>query len=274
MPPIGLWTYNYWNKKKKEKKKFGKWLYKSLSSPPVLISDVNPDLRAQKIQNDLFDMGYFQTRAWATVDTSARNPKKAKIKYTVELSPPSHYNLIELEPLSGSIDTMINLDYFSEEIKTGDQFNLAKLKTARDGLTMQIQDQGYFYFTPEIIQLTADTTIGDQKLNLILGSDEQLPPSVLSTYEIGQIHVYITRSSDTSKVRIDTVRYDDVTIYSTGDLMKDDVIRNAVFLTSGELYSYQSHQGTNSRLNSLGVFRYVRQPLHIPQTTASPGHSM
>ena len=63
LPPIGLWVHNYW--KKSEKHKIGKWLYKTLSSTPVLVSDVNPDLRAKKIENDLFDLGYFHTKAWS-----------------------------------------------------------------------------------------------------------------------------------------------------------------------------------------------------------------
>ena len=95
LPPIGLWVHNY--RKVDEQKKFGSWLYNSLSSDPVLITDVNPELRTKKIESDLFDQGYFQTRAWSVVDTSARNPKKAGVSYFVEVGSPSHYDQIRFK---------------------------------------------------------------------------------------------------------------------------------------------------------------------------------
>ena len=256
LPPIGLWTYNYWEVG--EEKKFGNWLHKKLSAAPVLISDVNPDLRARKIENDLFDMGYFHSKAWATIDTSSRNPKKARIKYTVQLPPPTLYNEIELESFSESLDTLINLDNFSKQVKTGDQFNLDKLKSTRNDLAREIQEEGYFLFTPEVIELNADTTMGDHLINLSLGRDQELPPEILSTYEIGQIHVQISRSSDPGIIETDTLRTEHLTIYSKGDLLKPDVLGDAVYLIPGNLYSYRAHQNTNIRLNSLGIFRYVR----------------
>ena len=55
--------YGYIITGKHQKRKLGKWLYKTLTSDPVLVSDVNPDLRAKKIENDLFDLGYFQYKS-------------------------------------------------------------------------------------------------------------------------------------------------------------------------------------------------------------------
>ena len=256
LPPIGLWTYNYWEVD--EEKKFGTWLHKRLSAPPVLISDVNPDLRARKIENDLFDMGYFHSKVWATIDTSSRNPKKARIKYTVQLPPPTLYNEIELESFSESLDTLINLEKFSKQVKTGDQFNLDILKSARNDLAREIQEEGYFLFTPEVIELNADTTMGDHLINLSLGRDQDVPPEILATYKIGQINVQISRSSDPGIIKTDTLRTEHLTIYSKGDLLKPDVLGDAVYLIPGNLYSYRAHQNTNIRLNSLGIFRYVR----------------
>ncbi len=73
LPPIGLWVHNHMEPDKE--KKFQSWLYKTLASEPILLSDVNPDLRAAKVENDLFNQGYFHTKVWAEVDTSSRNQK-------------------------------------------------------------------------------------------------------------------------------------------------------------------------------------------------------
>ena len=150
LPPVGLWVHNYM--KPKEGKKFGKWFYKTFSSYPILISDVNPELRSAKIGNDLFDKGYFHTKAWAVVDTSKRNPKKGRVSYFVDLAPPNFYDKVIIDTLSNQIDSLISKDDFMKQIKSGDQFNLEKLKNSRIDLSRRIQENGYYYFIPEFIR--------------------------------------------------------------------------------------------------------------------------
>ena len=48
--PIGLWVYN-WNIKKE--KGFKWWLYRKLAKKPVLISDVQPELRLKMVENNM-----------------------------------------------------------------------------------------------------------------------------------------------------------------------------------------------------------------------------
>jgi len=256
LPPIGLWAYNYW--KPDENRKIGSWLSKTLSSPPVLISEVNPELRAQKIENELFDLGYFKTNAWSVIDTSARNSKKARVTYFVELAPPSFYNQIVFDTLRETIDTLINQNNFSNHIKTGDQYNFETLITARNELSRGIQNQGYFYFIPDFIELSADTTAEQYKLNLVVGRNKELPRSVLSTYKIDNIIIHISQPSDTGSQKVDTTQIVDITIISSGDFLKPAVLAKAVYLNKGDLYSHTAYQRTLSRLNNLGVFSYVR----------------
>ena len=256
LPPIGLWVHNYWSVD--DQKKFGRWMHKKLSASPILLSDVNPELRAQKIESDLFDLGYFQVNAWSVIDTSSRNPKKARISYFVDLSPPYTYNKVDFASDKESIDTLLNRAAFRKQIKPGDQFNLEKLTSARNGLSRQIQNQGYFYFTPDFIGLNADTAIGLNQLNLEIREKQELPPEVLARYEIDHIDIHISRPSDTAFSISDTTFIGDLSIISSGDYLKSTVLGKAVFFNKGELYAYDTYQSTITRLNSLGIFSYVR----------------
>lgn len=256
LPPIGLWVHNYWDVD--ERFRFRSWLQKSMTAPPILLSDIKPEQRAQKIQNDLFDQGYFEAKAWASVDTSTRNPKKAKVSYYVELSPPYRYNRIEFDTVSESIDTLINQDHFGTMIKEGDQFNLDKLKNARSDLSEQIQDEGYFFFNHEYLKLSVDTALHTHYLNLVVGKQEDIPKPVLTTYELGNIFVHISRPSDTLSKKIDTTYFEDLKIISSEQYLKPEVLDRAIFLNEGELYSYELHRNTVTRLNSLGIFSSVR----------------
>ena len=260
--PVGLWVYNYTDVD--NSKKFKKWIFKTFSKPPVLISDINPDLRAQKIENDLFDLGYFDTKAWARVDTSSRNSKKARISYHVQISSPYRYNRIEYDSARESIDTLVTTNNFNKLIAPGDQFNLEKLILARTGLSRQIQNRGFFFFNPDHIGLIADTALGNKQLNLLIRRQEGLPKVILSTYRIDSLQVHITGSSDSAVFKMDTTLFDGMTIVSSGDHLKPGVVRDAVFFRTGELYTYDTYQNTITRLNNLGVFSYVRISYELP----------
>jgi outer membrane protein assembly factor BamA len=255
LPPVGLWVHNYW--KPNETKKFRSWLYKTLSSSPVLISDVNPELRAKKIENDLFDMGYFNTRAWSTTEINKRNPHKARLSYTVEITPPYHFNEIKLDTISDHLDTLISKDVFTKQIITGDQFNLAKLKTSRDDLSRRLQDSGYFFFIPELIVLKSDTTAVKNKINLVFGKRKSLPKNALSVYKINNIIINYSLRSDSVTAKADTSWFNDIAIVSSGKTLKHEILINSVFFHKGDNYSYNAYQKTLNRLNNLGVFKSV-----------------
>ena len=256
LPPVGLWVYNYWQDD--EQKKIKHWIFKTVSKPPVLISDIQPDMRAQNMENDLFDQGYFSARAWPVVDTSERNPRKARVAYFIEPGEPYRYAGIDFDSTLENIDTLITREEFRGQIGPGDQYNLDKLKKARNDLARAFQDRGYFYFNQDHIQLEADTALGNSRMYLVVKSNGELPASVISRYNIDSIRIYITRSSDSTGSMLQSSIYDDFSIFSTGDYLEPEVIRKALFIKAGDQYSYTAYQNTITRLNNLGVFSYVR----------------
>jgi len=256
LPPIGLWVHNYWDVD--EDKAFGSWVHKTLSASPVLIKEVNPDLRAKKIESELFDAGYFKTNARAELVMNPRNPKKARITYIVEVSPPYVYNQILLDTLTEDIDTLIRSLEFKNRIIPGDQYNLDKLKDARSELSREIKNEGYFHFTPEYIELEADTALQKNMLNLYISRPEDLPREILSTYTIDNILINITHAVDTADTAPDTTTIGNISIVSPGDYVNPEILASAIYFTRGEKYSHTAYQNTISRLNNLGIFSYVR----------------
>ena len=256
LPPIGLWVHNYWNIK--ETSKIGTWLFKTLSSSPVLVSEVNPELRAQKIESELFDLGYFNNKAWSVVEKNSKNPKKARVSYFIEVAPPYVYNQILFNPPEEKIDSLITQYDFKSEIKPGKQYNLEYLKNAREEMFTGIQNEGYFFFSPDHITLTADTSVAQNMLDLVVGRKMELPPAVLSTYKIDQILVHISKPDEFEDSTLNSSSYGDIKILSSGSYLKPEALSRAIYFKKGEKYSYSAYQNTISRLNNLGVFSYVR----------------
>ena len=76
-----LWVYNHFSKKES---KFAKWMTKSFGKPPVLMSQVNPTLRASVAKSVLRNNGYFRGDVNYEI-IPQKNPKKSKIRYSVRL---------------------------------------------------------------------------------------------------------------------------------------------------------------------------------------------
>jgi hypothetical protein len=153
---------------------------------------------------------------------------------------------------------VIRQSSFDDKIKPGDQFNLSALKSARRDVSRELQNLGYFYFNPELIELSADTTITKGELDLIIGRNRSVPPSVYEIYTINSIRIHLARSSQQDTVTGHSATLGDLTIYSTEDFLKPGLIGKAVYFKTGEIYSYNAYEQTVKRLNNLGVFNYVR----------------
>jgi outer membrane protein insertion porin family len=144
-----------------------------------------------------------------------------------------------------------------KQIKEGDQFNLEKLKSSRAELSRRIQEEGYYYFIPEFIDLKADTTVGDNRLDMTIAKRKDLPESVLSRYKISNISIMNSQGRDTLFSERYSTIYDGLSIKSTGDILKPGILANSIYFRKGDIYSYSAYQNTTTRLNNLGIFKSV-----------------
>jgi len=266
LPPFSLWIYNY--AKPKKEKGIGNWFYKAFSKPPVLLSDVNPELRAAKIQSDLRNRGFFQSTASASIHTMKHNPKKAKASYEVELYPPWKIHRIEYDSTLQRMDSIIEEPGYSDILEAGERFDLADIKKVRGNLAENIQENGYYFFIPDYISVNADSSIGGRQTDLFFGIKENPGEHVLSRYRMNNITIRLTMAGDS--VLTDTLQYKDILIISRGTIIKPGILYNCVDFRKGDYYSVTSYRKTLSNLNDLNVFRLSNMNFAVPDNdTAS-----
>jgi len=256
IPPVGLWVNNYM--KPTKTKGFKKWVYKTFSTQPVLLSDVNPELRAKKIENSLFDMGYFNAKATSKVIVSSRNPRKAKVTYSIEVTPPFCYNNIIFDAPVDQIDTLINEIGTDKQINAGDQFDFATVQAMRSNLSLKLQNKGYYFFNQDFIRTRVDTAVGNYRMDLLVGKKAGIPPQGLQAYTINRISIKIYKSSTDSTTVCDTTTYNDIAIISDGFILKPEVLTSAIAFKTGDIYTNKAYELTTNRLNNLGLFKSVR----------------
>jgi len=257
LPPGGLWIYNYL--KPAEDTVRPRWFYRTFAKEPVLISQVNPEARCQKLESDLFSVGFFHARVWANIDTSRRNPRKAGIIYYIEPDHPFRYHDISFASPVDAVDSLINRYQPDLTLKPNDVFDLGMIKSETKKITANVQEEGYFYFNPTHMKWTADTTRAPYQIDLRVGKTTDLSNNALWKYSIDDILVKITLPVDSLRLiqPADTLFHDGITLIASGDPIKPKVISRAIYFRKGDLYSAVKQQQTMNHLNSYGIYKYL-----------------
>lgn len=184
-----LWLYNVFRTEKDHG--FNRWMQENFGEPPILISDIQPELKCRKLEEVYENHGHFGTKAYY-ISKTKRKGKKTKIKYYVIVTPSYHYKLIEGDSNNLAISKDINAVRREKSwIHEGDEFNLEFLKNERKDIWESLQNQGYYYISPEHIKIEADTTVGRREINLQIRIDSTINKLYLQKVRISDVKTFI-----------------------------------------------------------------------------------
>lgn len=259
--PIGLWVYN-WNIRKKKGLKW--FLYRKLAKKPVLISDVQPELRLKMVENNMKDFGFYGTRTRYEI-IHKRNPKKARIRYWVELPEPFRYGTVELWGWRPAMDSIMRVYMRQSELKRGRQYDVNILNQERQQMSDMLRNKGYYFFQPGYIEFLVDTTGGNQVADVRIGLKQGVPETALHPYRIRDVKVWVTGGGGTDGQ--DSVVTDQVKIvYDSPMFLKPNVITRAVRVRPGQTYSAFRQSRTQANFVRLGVFRFANMTITAPDS--------
>ena len=245
-----LWVYNKFSGKESG---FAKWMTKSFGKPPVLMSQVNPALRASVARSVLQNNGYF--RADVTYElVPQKNPKKSKIGYTIHLD--SLYRLDTVSYVNFPAPMQALIDSTSEErlIKRDTPFSLNSLDGERARVSTLFRNNGYFYYNTGYASYLADTFAIENRAQLRFQMANGLPPDALKKWYIGKIDVHFRKSM--REQLNDSIKRRHLTIHFNGKKppIRPGVILKDLRLRPRQEYSYEKHQESASLINSNGLF--------------------
>ncbi len=187
--PIGLWAYNYLYTPRE--KGFKYWFYKRLAKEPVLISKVQPSLRAKVAEQALENHGYFGSRAADTLLYRKRG-RKARVSYRLRVAPPWHYEGIAYPTAGGALQPLLDSLRSTSLLREGAQYNLDTLTLERRRMAQSLRERGYYYFRPEYLEYQADTTLSPRGVALRLNLKSDAPAVALKPYRVGKVTVRLT----------------------------------------------------------------------------------
>ena len=256
-----------WNHYSGKDTGFARWMTKTFGSQPVLMSWVNPKLRASVAQSVLRNHGYFG----AIVDyetITQKNPKTAKISYNV--MPGRMYKLdsISIVGFPVEADSMIHATSDESYLKKGDAFVVSNLDAERQRISTLLRNNGYYYYQPGYASYLADTFVVDGKVQLQLKLANDIPREALHKWYIGRIDLNLRKSAreqytDSLKGRFFTIRFS-----GKKPPIRSRVLMADVKLRPRQLYSHDAYLQSASKLNATGLFSSVNMALTPRDTTA------
>lgn len=245
-----LWVYNKFSGKKSG---FAKWMTKSFGKAPVLMSQVNPALRASVASSVLRNNGYF--RGHVSYEAVPRkNPKKSKIGYTVRLDSLFTLDSVAYTNFPAEIQALIDSTREERLINRGTPLSVAALDGERNRISTLLRNNGYYYFNPSYTSYLADTFATADKAQLRLQLADGLDEAVLHRWYVGKIDVLFRKSM--RETLTDSISRRFLTIHFNGrrSPIRPSVVLRDLRLRPRQEFSYDRYQESVGKINSTGVF--------------------
>ncbi len=263
--PYRLWI---WNAFYKSEGGVGKWIAKTFGSSPVLMSWVNPSLRASVAQSVLRNHGYLGgTVSYSVVPK--KNPKKAKIAYTVNMNTLSTIDSIEYVNFPAEADSLINATSSSSELKVGNPFDISVLDAERSRISNLFRNNGYYYYQPAYASYLADTINVPGKVHLRFQMADNIPEVARHKWYIGRLNVSIMKKS--MEHLKDSFSYRKLTLAFNGKKppIRAKLLLRHLRLFPKQMYSYNAYLESADRLSSSGQYSSVQFAFTPRDTTSS-----
>lgn len=262
--PYGLWI---WNATEGKTGPVSTWLRKSFGKEPVLMSWVNPELRASVAENTLKNNGYFRGTVKYDI-IQQKSPRKQKIAYKADMGHLFTLDKIEYVGFNDAADSLISATDAEACIHQGDAFSVGALDRERSRLTQMFRNNGYYYYQSGYTTYLADTLMHPGKVQLRLHQVNDIPHEALRPWYIGKIDVTVRRSR---MEEITTHRNRrNITLHYGGKnspLRMRNIMSN-MKLRRGQLYNYDLHMESINRLNTMGMFSQCDMTFTPRDTTA------
>lgn len=262
--PYKLWI---WNNFSNSETKLGKWIAKTFGSAPVLMSWVNPELRTSVAQSVLRNHGYLGGTVSYMVEQQ-KNPKKAKIAYTVNMNELSTVDTLEYVNFPSLSDSLIRLHADEARIKPGDPFDVSALDAERSRLSTLFRNNGFYYYQPSYASYLADTLAVPGKVHLRLQLADNIPAAASHKWYIGKMKVNIIKQS-MEQLR-DTFTYRRLTLAFNGRKppIRARLLLRHLRLLPKQQFSYDAYMESADRLSNSGQYSSVQFAFTPQDTTA------
>jgi outer membrane protein insertion porin family len=228
-----------------------------LGEPPVLASYTAMEKNRNVLQNRLENRGYFKDTV--ILDTIYKGRKLSAV-YTADIGKQYTIRNITYPSSPDSLSQEISRMADKSLLKKGDPYNLDVIKDERTRIDAGLKQKGYYYFRSDDLLIRADSTVGDQQVDMNLIIKKSTPAEAYNVYSINEVVVFADYNVhvDTSINVSDLPKFEGYTIIDSEKIFKPQIFSRALVFKPGDIYNRRDHDLSLNRLISLGVFKFVK----------------
>lgn len=262
------WFY-FKNSQPEDSSRINRFFRNTVGQQPAIYSDSLSRRSARDMEDFLFRLGHFDARVYHEADRGRK--RKVNLIYHVQASNRRLIDSVVYSSPDPIIDSLLQIARSESELQTGQPLDLNNFDREKARISRYLRNEGFAFFSGSYIDdLEIDTSrrkgYADVFFNL-------LPPAreaALDRYRVGQVTVYTDFSPlaiSASDFRKDTV-IDGVRFLSRAEefRMRPDLLRQNIFLETGEYARRELLEKTNLSLNGLGIYRFVRVNQQLDST--------
>lgn len=252
--PYALWIWNAFSEKPD---KLSKWITRTFGKAPVLMSWVNPELRAQVAQGVLRNNGYMHA-AVSHERVQTGNPKKSKIRYDVYMGPLMVIDTVEYTNFLYEADSLLKARRKDAVIKRGTPMAVSLLDQERTRITTLFRNNGFYFYQQGYASFLADTTEMPGRARLRLQMADSIPPAASRKWYIGNINVDMVKKfgdkiNNEVGNQVFTFRF-----HGKKPPLRPRVLMKYLRLRPKQMYSYRRYTNSMNKLNGTELFSMLQ----------------
>ncbi len=256
--PYKVWWWYVIGKPKKDRG-FKVWLRKKLGEEPVFEEKVNHHYNAKNIEGWLANTGYFNSVA---IGDTASKGYKLKAIYKVKVERPYTFSKIFWRLDSSKLSTdIVRLPRDEKSLKPSNQYNGDRIKEDAARTITKLKAYGYYYVKTDDIVAYVDTNHKNFTVSLAYGIKPQTPAIDRIAYKINRVTVVVEKTNlteipDSSTGLVE--KRENVIIIDSAKKFRSSIFPRAMTFRPGNLYSLPEQSKSLNRLNSYGVFKFIK----------------
>jgi outer membrane protein insertion porin family len=240
------------------------WLKNKVGEPPVLGVYSVFEKNRQVMQNRLENRGYFNGKVRLDTMTYSR---KIKAAYGADTGPQYIVGQVIFQGDSTALNRQIQESMQATLLKSGEPYDLDRIKQERNRIDAWLKQRGYFYFNPNYLLVMADSTVGGLRVNMKILVKKTTPELAGESFRINDVTLFTNYqlSFDSSALSVDSSQINQAStklfgynIVDPEHKFKPQLFGRVLVFKPGEVYNRDLQDLSLKRLVSLGTFKFVK----------------
>lgn len=244
------------------------WLTDAVGEAPVVFDSTKAEKSKEQLAILLSKNGYFKNNIDYEVHYNRNKRRVKKLSFNVHAERPYRVDTINYLVNDKGISRRMDFLQNTSLLQPGMVFKVDDLDKERTRITEYLNNRGYYSFTKDYISFTADSTVGDRKVDvdmvirrpqIAVSGEDSIMKVDHKRYFMGDIYFHVDYSpTDIDYEPTDTLLLNGVYFLHRGELdVKPEMLLYLLAFTKGDLYQKDKIDRTYRGLIQLPVFRSV-----------------